>query len=472
MGDIHGVNSPTRRGLILRAFVTSVLLSLLFIVVYGGTNWLTAQRPAHQVATWYLTWELSFIPFVPWLVIPYMSIDLFFFGAAFLCRTDRERVVFVQRVVFSIAVATTFFLLMPLKLVWPARPGVSGWLGDFVETSCTAPFLMEYPHNLFPSLHVTLCAIIADMYGRHTRGTLRVLLHLWFFLIAVSTILTWQHHLVDLAGGMVLAGFAFYLFRESKSRLPVVINIRIGSYYAAGAVLVLALVPLIWPWGVFMLWPAAALGINAGAYFGMGPGNYRKTDGSLPISSTFVLAPVLIGQYLSLVYYRRQCRACDHVTPNVIIGRQLTNSESVEVMNRGVTAVLDLTSEFSETKPFLKINYRNLQILDLSAPTLDQLHEASSFIEEAHTNGIVYVHCKIGYSRSAAAVVAFLLTRNKVASVNEAIVLLRQIRPSIIIRPEVIQALHTFAASVSDANKDRQGETPCPFQLFNLRQSA
>ena len=34
----------------------------------------------------------------------------------------------------------------------PERPRVDGWFGEFVEHSCTAPFLMEYPHNLFPAM--------------------------------------------------------------------------------------------------------------------------------------------------------------------------------------------------------------------------------------------------------------------------------------------------------------------------------
>ena len=38
MGDLHGVGGPARRALMLRAAGTSVLLSLLFLVVYGSTN--------------------------------------------------------------------------------------------------------------------------------------------------------------------------------------------------------------------------------------------------------------------------------------------------------------------------------------------------------------------------------------------------------------------------------------------------
>src|SRR5262249_53344127 len=215
-------------------------------------------------------------PYVPLLIVPYMSIDLFYFAAPFLCRDDRELRVLTRRVVFSILVAAAFFLLLPLKLAWPERPRVGGWFGDFVEQSCTAPFLMEYPHNLFPALHIVLGMILADFYGRHTRGVVKVLSYTWFGLIGLATILAWQHHLVDLAGGFVLAGFAIYLFRESDARLPVVANVRVGCYYAAGAAAVLALAPAVWPWGVFLLWLAAGLGIVAGAYFGMGPGIFRK----------------------------------------------------------------------------------------------------------------------------------------------------------------------------------------------------
>ena len=64
---------------------------------------------------------------------------------------------------------------------------------------------MEYPHNLFPSLHIVLCLIVAETYARHTRGVVRLLFSAWFVLIGVSTLLTWQHHLIDLLGGIVLA---------------------------------------------------------------------------------------------------------------------------------------------------------------------------------------------------------------------------------------------------------------------------
>jgi membrane-associated phospholipid phosphatase len=435
----------------LRAARTAVLLSVLFLVVYGATNWLTAQRPGADVRTWLFAWELTAIPYVPLLIVPYMSIDLFFFMAPFLCRDEAERRVFARRVVFAILTAAVFFLVLPLRLAWPQRPPVDGWFGDLIEQSCTAPFLMEYPHNLFPALHITLCLILADVYARHTHGIVRILSYTWFGLIALSTVLTWQHHLVDVAGGAILAGFAFYLFREAGARPPVVPNIRIGCYYAVGAALIIALTPALWPWGVLLLWPAAGLGMVAGAYFGLGPGIFRKTDGRLPLSTRFVLAPVLLGHHLSLAYYRRQCRAWDEVAPGVLIGRTLTGAEAAAAMKQGVSAVLDLTAEFSEAAPLLlAANYHNLPILDLTVPTQDQLREAAAFIAAEAAKGTVYVHCKIGFSRSAAAVGAYLLDRQEAATVEEVIHRLRQARPAIVIRPGVREAMRAFARGQVD----------------------
>jgi protein-tyrosine phosphatase/membrane-associated phospholipid phosphatase len=465
MGHIHGVGGSARRGLMLRAAMTSLLLSVVFVVVYGATNWFTAQRPEADVRQWYFVWELTAIPYVPLLIVPYMSIDLLFFIAPFLCaakRDERELRLFTRRVLFSSLVAAAFFLLLPLKLAWPARPHVGGWFGDFVEQSCTAPFLMEYPHNLFPALHVTLSVILADVYGRYTRGIVRVISYLWFSLIALSTVLAWQHHLVDVAGGAMLAGFAIYLIRDSQPRLGVAPNVQIGCYYATAAAMVLALAPAMWPWGVFLLWPAAGLGIVAAAYFGLGPGIFRKADGRLPLSTRFVLAPVLMGQFLSLVYYRRRCRAWDEIAPGVLIGRALSEVEAAAAVRHGVTAVLDLTAEFSETAAFHATRYRNLPMLDLTAPTQVQLREAVAFIAEEAVEGTVYVHCKIGYSRSAAVAGAYLLASQQAATVEEAVARLREARPSIVIRPEAIEALRTFARSEKKAARRHQTNEIAP----------
>jgi protein-tyrosine phosphatase len=115
----------------------------------------------------------------------------------------------------------------------------------------------------------------------------------------------------------------------------------------------------------------------------------------------------------------------------------------------GVASVLDLSAEFSEAKPFRKINYRNIPVLDLTAPTQAQLVEMTEFIGNHSKNGSVYVHCKIGYSRSAVAIAAYLLRSGKAGTAQEAFAMIRRVRPSIIIRPEMLSALSEFEQRTS-----------------------
>ena len=197
----QGTGRSTRK-----ALLASAGLSAVFLVVYSGCNWITARRAG--VGTFYFEWERG-IPFVPFMILPYMSIDLFFVAAPFLCRTERELRTFSQRVICAIVVAGVCFLLFPLRFAFP-RPHADGWLGAIFDWFRG----MDSPHNLLPSLHAALMLILLDVYFRHSRGLIRIAIIAWFSLIAVSPVLTYQHHVVDIAGGFVLAACCFWLFRE------------------------------------------------------------------------------------------------------------------------------------------------------------------------------------------------------------------------------------------------------------------
>jgi protein-tyrosine phosphatase/membrane-associated phospholipid phosphatase len=421
----------------LEAAAASVGLSLLFVVVYSGTNWLTSLRS--DVGTWYYDWE-RFIPFVPLFVIPYMSIDLFFAAAPFLCSDRRELRTFSWRIALAIVAAGICFLAMPLKL-GITRPRLDGWIGAAFGWF----FAADLPYNLCPSLHIALRTILAETYARHTRGYWRVAAAIWFSLIGFSALLTYQHHVVDVAGGFLLATVCFYLVPSIPQQRTVTPNRRIGVYYLIAAVAMTVAALLLRSWAMWLLWPAAACFIATIAYFGFGPAIYRKTDGRLPLSTRLVLAPLILGQKLSLRYYRRQCRAWDEAAPNVWIGGQLFDREAADAIRAGVTAVLDLTAEFSEAAPFLTTHYLNVPILDLTAPTPQQLDRCIAFIDDNARRGIVYIHCKIGYSRSAAVVGCYLLANRTAGSPEEAMARLGAARPSIILRPEAIAALSDFS---------------------------
>src|SRR5438552_188835 len=126
-----------------KPLLTSLSLALLFLIVYGGTNWLASIR--HNIPSIYLDWE-HHIPFIPLMIIPYMSIDLFFLAAPFLCRDDAELKALWKQIAAAILICGAFFLLFPLKFAF-TRPIVAGWLGLIFNNFR----LLDQPYNQFPS---------------------------------------------------------------------------------------------------------------------------------------------------------------------------------------------------------------------------------------------------------------------------------------------------------------------------------
>ncbi len=419
-----------------KALKASIFLSVLFLVVYGGCNYLTSLR--HDVGAFYFAWE-RYIPFIPLFIVPYMSIDLFFVAAPFLCANERELRTFSRRIVMAILVAGACFLLFPLHFAFE-RPHVEGILGVVFNHFRN----MDQPFNEFPSLHIALRTILAVLYARKTRGLLNYAVRIWFSLIGFSTLFTYQHHVIDVIGGFALASLCIHLIQDEPLAQPTLSNPRVGLYFLGGSAILFLISFTFRPASLLFIWPAISMALISSAYFGVGPGIFRKRDGELPLLTHLLFWPVLLGQYLSWKHYARQGDAWNAIHPNLWIGRRLAGAEARHAVEQGVTAVLDLAGESTESPAFLSIAYRQLSIMDLTAPTLDQLDNGVEFIRARASGGIVYIHCKAGYSRTAAFAGAYLMAAGHAPNAEAAVQMLRSARPHIIIRPEIINALHDY----------------------------
>jgi membrane-associated phospholipid phosphatase len=195
----------------IKALRASVGLSLLFLVVYGGCIWITARR--HDVGVFYFAWERA-IPFVPFMILPYMSIDVFFVAAPFLISSGRDLKLFTLRVASAIIAAGVCFLAFPLRFAF-AEGQADGWLGALFDWFRG----MDAPYNLFPSLHAALLVFLTDVYMRSLSGISRIAVMIWFLLIGLSPVLTHQHHVIDIIGGFLLAAACFCLIRPKFASL-------------------------------------------------------------------------------------------------------------------------------------------------------------------------------------------------------------------------------------------------------------
>ena len=420
------------------AALWTLALGSLFFLVYGTCNWLTSFR--EPVRSFHWVWE-QHIPFVPQMVVPYMSLDLFFVGAIFLCRRHEIKP-HAMRVTSAIFVAATCFLLLPLRFGFarPATAGLSGLLFDWLK--------LDRPYNQMPSLHITLWSIVWAPYGRRCRGSLRRAIIAWFVLIGLSVLFTYQHHVIDVIGGEILAVIVFYVFPWSDgkpaSRHAGSFHLKPTLIYGISAALLTTIAVVMRPWGLLFLWPACSLALVAAAYAGAGPRIFRKRDGSVAWAAIVLLGPYLVGTRISRALYRPYSDAWNEVTPNILLGRKLDSEEARLLVQAGVNAVLDLGSEYAEEHPLLDLKYENIQVLDWTVPNAAQLLQAVAFIDRESRTGRVYVHCALGYSRSAGVVAAYLIESSLVSTADEAVEAIRKIRPRIVVTLEWMRLLRNL----------------------------
>lgn len=189
-------SSASARPSLLASAASAVGLSILFLMVYGGCLHFTALR--NQVGTCYMPWELR-IPLVPAMIVPYWSIDLLFVMSFFLCASVRELQTLTLRLGAAIGVAGFCFLLFPLRTAYPP-PTVGGLFGVMFDVLHG----FDMPYNCAPSLHIAIAVILGALYVPKTPRRWRWLAVCGFVLIGISTLLTWQHHVIDVVSGAAL----------------------------------------------------------------------------------------------------------------------------------------------------------------------------------------------------------------------------------------------------------------------------
>ncbi|MGA9533851.1 MAG: dual specificity protein phosphatase [Anaerolineales bacterium] len=141
-------------------------------------------------------------------------------------------------------------------------------------------------------------------------------------------------------------------------------------------------------------------------------------------------------------------RSLSEITPQLHVGGQYLRRGWRLLQERGVTAVINMRSEFDDRAAGIApARYLHLPTIDNMAPTYEHLRSGVEFIEhELARGGRVYVHCEAGVGRAPTMAAAFLTSRG--ATPAEAWSLLRSKRP--IIRPTLPQVKQVARFSQGD----------------------
>jgi membrane-associated phospholipid phosphatase len=181
------------------AGLLSILNTLWFLIVYGGADALTARRNFRVPVN--IPGELR-IPFIPAMTAAYMSVYLLFLMAPFILRTRREFRAAVRTMAFVILCGGIAFLLLPAELAFapPSRGQLGGWAGLYRVADA-----LNLTYNLLPSLHVAFAVVCVALFAPRASKAVQILLWSWAVLIAASTVLIHQHHVLDVIAGWLLA---------------------------------------------------------------------------------------------------------------------------------------------------------------------------------------------------------------------------------------------------------------------------
>ncbi|MGJ7522887.1 phosphatase PAP2/dual specificity phosphatase family protein [Variovorax sp. LT1P1] len=421
-----------------RAIAWLVFLGPLFYATYGFANWWAASRTV--VPTLAFVWERG-IPFWPWTIFPYWTINVFYALSLFFARDRHTMDRHALRLVSATVIAVSCFVLWPLRFSF-GQPPVSGapaFLFDALRG-------FDQPFNQAPSLHIALAVILWDWYRRFIRPLwARLVLHVWAFAICASVLTTWQHHVIDIPTGGLLGLVCVWLWPLER-----VASIRQGwrvtrdpqrwklaGVYGVGALLFLGAALAIGGFGLWLGWPAASLALVALNYAALGARGFQMDGhGRMRWAARWLFAPYRLGAAVNAWAWTRRLPASVEVAPGLRLGRIPTRDEWLAA---GQPRLVSLCAELQ----LPRVNgARCVPMLDLVVPPPHRLRRAAQIIDAQRRAGHpVWVCCALGFSRSAAATIAWLRLHGSVTSVIDAEAQVRRARPQIVLRAAWQQAL-------------------------------
>jgi protein-tyrosine phosphatase len=383
-------------------FVWMIFMGALFFILYGSANQYALLTAPH--ISLFMGWEMD-LPFIPAFIVPYMSSDILFCMAFLLPYTRLELRVLAARVLFIILTSVILFVLIPIQYGFE-KPEVSEF--KFLFTLLKA----DLPYNQLPSLHISFAIVLwASMRTKISNIFLRSSLAVWLWLVALSTLLVYQHHFIDIPAGAVVGLVSLYLIPAGKlsyltNRFTTPRHIKVGLYYLSGAVVLLLLAFWTEYMTIFFVWLFVSLLILSIVYaFGLNDW-LAGHKGQANWLQWIIFGPYFIGSYFSWHYYRRSLPLFSHVKGHVYLGRMPTASEYEQIKSSGISQAFNLATEQQLQKSM--IHQQRFPFLDLTIQSPESLLQIAKKIDELDGENI-FIHCALGLSRSVLAVAAWLL---------------------------------------------------------------
>jgi len=461
--------------------LVAIYCLLLFQLTYPFTAAYAASIAA--VPSFVFDFE-QHIPFIPWMILPYMSSGLFFCFVPFYCRQKGELLCYAKRFTFVTLIAALCFLLFPLRFSFD-RPQIENPLFNIFFS-----FLKEYdsPFNQAPSLHVAYACLFWSVLRWKFNGWKKIILGIWLLLMGLGTLTVYQHHTIDLFTACLLVQVSFILFpnaieqsaqgvaigqsrgrneeKAEKSGIdtqnldncrPVVRNQQLAnSYYLIGWIFMLLallcegyVLPLIvFAWVAFVCFAVGYSYLRNNTRF------LKDHRGRIPLIKKVFYAPYQFAYLLMWRFFRKKNNPpLMELLPRCYVGPRLNASELIGLGLDRNLVVFDLAAELEEVKLLGAMEkYYSFPLLDIAEIDLHHAHVIIDTMVSAyrkmneHENMVI--HCTMGYSRSM--IFAILMTQELLSlDLNKAIGRVKSINRHMVLQDHAIQVMKIIVASRS-----------------------
>lgn len=402
---------------------------VIFLILYNLSGWYASNTEG--VGSFVFDFEHN-IPFLPWMIVPYMSSGVLFIGVFFLCSYQDELVLLIKRINFITIVSGLFFILLPLRFsfIKPETDNPAlGFLYQFLNT-------WDTNYNQAPSLHISYACIFWSVIRHKLTGKWKLTAGIWLLIMSISTLTIYQHHLIDIIAALLLVCITFLIFSDTKKR-----NHSIGIIYfilsISFSLIALLIYQYINSYGLLILWISVALFLVGIAYIHSNTRFLKRKDGSIHILNKIVYFPYIFTYKIIRLFF---CKNAKHpiteIFPQIFVGAMVNSKQAAELNIDSRTIVIDLSAEMEENNSVRKqATYYSFPMLDIGTSSKEDIESILQLISKIYTDiksdEKVYIHCLMGYSRSI--FIATLFMRDQLnISTEEAIILVRKKYPNAI----------------------------------------
>lgn len=404
----------------IQSFLWMIVSYLIFIFFYKIAGIYASNL--ESVPSFYFPWEKN-IPFISWLVIPYMSSGIFFVIIFFLCKTKESLYILVKQINSITIISSISFFIFPLKFAFEKPEIKNSFLSIFFQ------FLerMDNSFNQCPSLHISYAVLFVIVFQKEIKSKIKYIFHIWFLLMGLSTVFIYQHHIIDIIFALLLTIFILFIFSEKVNKR----NRKIGFIYFLLSFLLFSTGIIFFNWNIILFFPSLTFFLIGKAYI-ENNSSFIKKEGKITLYNKIIYFPYLFCYNILWKFFRKyEENPWKEIAPDIFIGSKLNDRQVKEFISDKKIIIIDLSAEAEENRILKeKGEYYSFPLLDICNFNEKIFLSALEFIlgeyKNLGKNEKIYIHCLMGYSRSTALGIAFL-KKNYQVETNEAVSVIKKI---------------------------------------------